>query len=185
MIKGIYWDIDECIVHTCLCDPEQEHTSFVLGKDEHYFAIIRPCSKQLIEYSRELVGKENVFILTTSTRDYAQKINEIAKWGFEAENILSRETIADHICHGAYGSKYISRHKFADINNILIDNLPPNYNWDKISMIGIDKSVNTNYLQVRDYYGANFYNSSFEEEATNFLKTRHEEIKTPNNVFGD
>jgi len=185
MIKRIYFDIDECLIWTGFSDPYQNHVCFSLEGPLKYYSVIRPCAKNLIEFSRTLVGKENVFILTTSTLDYARKISLLAGWGFENENILSREVIQNHTAVGAYASRFIIPHVSADKNNISIDNLPAEDNRSKISLIGIDRTSDTNYLQVRDYYGNDINNLSFEEDITSFLISKHEQNNTNNPVINN
>ena len=76
MINTIHFDIDHTLIFTDLSNPEQEHIRFTLEDDENtYYTIIRPCAQRLIDYARELVGKDNVYILTTSTTAYANTIN--------------------------------------------------------------------------------------------------------------
>jgi hypothetical protein len=179
MINRIFWDIDETLIHTCLQDPGQEHISFAIGEDLNvYYTIVRPCAKKLIEFSRQIVGADKVHILTTSTREYAQKINELAGWGFKNEDIFAREDLAIH-CRSvktAYGGSHeeYDPHIYAHKDNVLIDNLMPRYNGRKIGFIGIWKSLD-NYFEVRDYYGVNFPDDPFEEEVVEFIKTRNKE----------
>lgn len=80
-IENIFWDLDECLIHTGFGDPEQKHINFTLeGSQINYYTILRPCALELIEFSRKLVGHENVYILTTAIEEYANKINELAGW---------------------------------------------------------------------------------------------------------
>lgn len=176
MIARIFFDIDETLIHTSTHDPKQNHVKFNLEDDPcTYHTIIRPCSHALIEFARELVGKENVFILTTSTEDYANKVNELAGWGFDPANIFPREMIQKHsyktsMMYGGGGSATLA-HTYANRNNVLIDNLPPRYNDAKMDLIGI---TDENYLKIRDYYGVDFPEDDFEETVKNFLKEKHE-----------
>jgi hypothetical protein len=159
-----------------MSDPEQENFSFIL--DDYYgthYTIVRPCAKRVIDFARELVGAENVYILTIAIRPYALKINELAKWGFSEENIISREDIVNHSYATAYGGSATSPHKTASINNVLIDNLPPRQNGTKIDFIGLGRNYQDNYLQVRDYYGVNFADDPFEENVKKFLNEKHKE----------
>jgi hypothetical protein len=179
MIKNIFWDIDETLIHT-------ETRSFGRGYNDvkfeldgfPYYTVIRPCSNSLIEFSREMVGKDNVYILTTATTDYAREINRIAGWNFEHDHIIAREDISNHKYTLPYGGKSISRHKVADVNNVLIDNLPIRDNYDKVDLIGIvDRD---RYFKIRDYYGVNFPNDSFDSDVREFLTQKNNE-KPPNN----
>ena len=156
MIKRIFFDIDETLIHTSIRPFEEgvKYEHFVLPDDStNYYTIIRPCAKALIDFSRDLIGADNVYILTTSTKDYANRINELAGWGFETDHIIAREDIASHSFPNAYSGMATCAHAIAHKDNVLIDNLPSRYNESKTSLIGIGTTVETNYKQIRDYYG--------------------------------
>lgn len=171
MIKNIFWDIDETLIYTSLRDPQQDHVKLELNDGHAYFTIIRSCAKGLIEFSRQLVGKDNVYILTTATTDYAREVNRLADWGFENDHIIAREDISNHRYNLAYGGEGILRHKVADRNNVLIDNLPPRHNYNKIDLIGITAD---RYFQIRDYYGVDFPEDPFEDQVKAFLMKAYE-----------
>jgi len=176
MINRIYWDIDETLIHTCLRPPNQDHIVLELDDSSVYYTILRPCAKRLIEFSRELVGEDRVHILTTSTRDYAQKVNLLTDWGFKNEYIFPREDLANHrrsfpTAYGGYHSE-VDAHIYAHKDNVLIDNLPRRENQVKIGFIGIGKTEDTNYLKINDYYGVEYSDSTFEEDVKNFLINR-------------
>lgn len=177
MINKIFIDLDECMLHTLLRNPEQEHIRFTLEDDLNtYYTIIRSCAQRLIDYARKLVGKDNVYILTTSTTAYANTINEKAEWGFERDHIIAREDINRHLISTAYGGKaYVEMEGIAHKNNVLIDNLPHRENMGKITLIGINYN---RYLKVRDYYGVNGKDDDyFEENVMEFLKEKANEIQ--------
>ena len=169
--RKIFFDIDSTLIYTGFEHPGQDCFVFEIDGD-FYFTIVRPCAKRIIEFAREKFGTENVHILTTSVREYAQKVNELAGWGFENEDIFAREDLEKSASYfpSAYGGfyEYKPRH-FANESNLIIDNLPPRENEEKIRFIGINKTYETNYLQVKDYYGVNFSDDMFEEDAKNFL----------------
>lgn len=176
MINRIFWDIDETLIHTVLQKPNQDHVSFSLD-DGMYYTMIRPCSKALIDFSRELVGADRVHILTTATRDYAQEVNRLAGWGFKNEDIFSREDQSSHLHRFAlaYGGsrEECDPHIYAHKNNVIIDNLPARQNFTKIEFIGISKTYQDNYLRINDYYGVEFADSNFEQEVKDFLIERN------------
>ena len=152
MINKLFWDIDETLIHTSLSAFEEgsKFKEFTLPDSAiKYYTIIRPCSKSLIEYSRDLVGKNNVYILTTSTHDYANEINRLAGWGFESDHILTREDINEHRYATAYGSSTSVPHELADKNNVLIDNLPPRYNEYNLLLSNVISSINFSYATER------------------------------------
>lgn len=174
MIKGIYWDIDETLIHSSIQDPNQNHLEILLADNDRYYTIVRPCAQRVIDFSRELVGKENVFILTAAATDYVQAINEKAGWGFPNEQIFAREDQEKYSYHGAYGGTQYVDSPQAHPDNVLIDNLPPKHNESKIAFLGIWRTFHANYLQVGDYWGVNFLKDSFEEDVKKFLIERFE-----------
>jgi len=169
----IFWDIDETLIHTRTFKSSIYDEDFkfrLMGQT--YYTCVRPCSKGLIEFSRQLVGSDNVFILTAATAKYAWHVNEKAGWGFSKKQILTRETMQRYSTRisSLYGSSFVdvSPHPTADKSNILIDNLPPRDNREKIALIGfIDPS--TNYYMVDDYFGDDSTDKIFESDVKNFL----------------
>jgi hypothetical protein len=175
MIKNIFWDIDECLIHTSFnAELEEPHLMFTLdGGHQNYYTVVRPSAAAMIEYSRELLGREHVYILTASVRDYASKISELAGWNFDADHILTRETLKQHEYQLAYGSRTTLPHEtLAHAQNVLIDNLRPIHNIEKMRLIGIDGS---RYHHVRAYYGVTYPNCTFEKDVKHFLNTLHNE----------
>ena len=72
----------------------------------------------------------------------------------------------------AYGGVAYNPHIYASKNNVLIDNLPIDYNQSKIDFIGIFKSSD-NYLNVKNYYGVNYPDDAFERDVKDFLLAMH------------
>jgi hypothetical protein len=172
MIKRIFQDLDECILHTQVNSPvDQTHIEFVLNEDMHtYRSIIRPCAKELFAYYNDLVGKENVYILTSASLDYAEAMNKLGGFGLDTDHIFAREHMQKHSYDtGMYGDSSIMPHALADKNNILIDNLPYRYNSGKTDFMRI---TTNNYFQTKEYYGVNFPDELFFEEIQKFLKER-------------
>jgi hypothetical protein len=176
MINRIYFDIDESLIFTTMRDPNQEHIVLALD-DALYYTIVRPCAKTLIDFARDLVGADRVHILTTATRDYAREVNRLADWGFENSNIFSREDLSKYSVRFplAYGASHEERssHFYAHKNNVIIDNLPPRENQNKIAFIGINDTYQDNYFRINDYYGVEYADSNFEQEVKEFLISRN------------
>jgi len=169
----IFWDIDETLIHTRTFKSSVYDEDFkfrLMGQT--YYTCVRPCSKGLIDFSRQLVGKNNVFILTAATARYAQYINEKAGWGFDKNQILTRETMEKYSTKvvAMYGDSFtdVSPHPLADIDNVLIDNLPSRVNTEKIALLGLI-NPNKNYYEVTDYYGDDSTEVQFEADVKNFL----------------
>ena len=173
MIKRIFQDLDECILHTIVNKMPYEgekYVEFILSEDMHtYRTLIRPCSKELFEYYNSIVGKENVYILTTATRDYAETLNRLGEFGLDNDHIYTREDIQQYSISHGYGGEGTLPMPIADKDNVLIDNLPPRYNCNKMDMMGI---VTKNYYQTREYYGLNDDDEYFFEDVVKFIKDR-------------
>ena len=172
MIDRVFWDIDETLIHTEFSPFGEGFNDVPLVLEDHtYYTKIRPCSMHLVEFSRQLVGSENVYILTTATRDYAQEVNRLASWNFPHGHIYSREDLKNHRYSTAYGGSGTAQNKeIASSNNVLIDNLPHRENWNKMSFIGIDSE---RYLKIQDYYGVDFPDCTFVEDVEKFLLKLH------------
>ena len=175
MIKRIFQDIDECILHTFVNrDTNQNHVEFVLDEDMNtYRTIIRPCARELFEYYNSVVGKENVYILTSATREYAEALNRLGEFGLDNDHIFSREDISKYSHSSAWsGENHQMAHPLADKNNVLIDNLPWRYNTSKTNLMNIFKD---NYYQTPEYYGVNYSNYSdntFFDDIKEFIQKR-------------
>lgn len=173
MIKRIFQDLDECILHTLVNKMPHDHekyVEFILSEDMHtYRTLIRPCAKELFEYYNSIVGKENVYILTTATRDYAESLNRLGEFGLDNDHIYTREDIQQYSISHGYGGEGTLPMPIADKDNVLIDNLPPRYNCNKMDMMGI---VTKNYHQTPEYYGSNFHEQDFLDDIKEFIKQR-------------
>lgn len=168
MIKNIFFDIDETLIHSFYEKPHENLGDYITLKfteGSDLYTIIRPCSKELVKFARDLVGSERVFILTTSIREYAEQVNAGAGWGFRNDQIFTREDLRE---------KNSTPHPvLADPNNVIIDNLPPRYNDSKMTFIGIRPS---RYMQIQDYYGVNHPEAEedFVTEVKEFLTTMND-----------
>lgn len=176
MIYKIFFDLDECLFHTILGGkaPQECFTHFDdENPDMPYHTIFNPLGYPAIEYARSLVGNENVLVLTSSLRWYAERLCAAGEFGFRNDQIFTREDLHEHRYSGAWstGTIQVSHNGLANPNNVLIDNLPPRYNENKMSFIGIRDL--TRYIQVRDYYGVNFPDDSFADDIIERLNELH------------
>jgi len=125
-----------------------------------FHTIFRPQARDLIEHCRKLVGVDNVYILTSSLREYAHRLNIAGKFRFAEDHIFTREDLRKHEYATAYGgTAYVGNKDILDENNVLIDNLPPRQNEGKCAFIGIRGQ--SHYIEVPGYYGVNFPNDQF------------------------
>lgn len=171
MINCVFWDLDETLIHS-MTESNDGNYDFTIHLDngvwssvDTYYVKVRRDSKDVIDYSRKLVGHKNVFILTAATYDYALSICNKADFGFKEDQIISREHIRQFV--KPQESKYRNK------NNVLIDNLPVYDNRDKLSVIGIKGD---RYLKIEDYYGVDFSNELFKEDCKEFLNSVHREL---------
>ena len=167
----LFWDIDETLIHSrAYIHEKYKHTFIVDVYDELYYTCVRPCAKQVIEYSREVFGADNVYILTAASELYAQRINKLAEWNFPEDHIIGRETTERYCINipSLYGSSsLVTDHPLANKNNLLIDNLRPEWNTEKTSLMLINPQKN--YLTVGDYYGNNLEDDIFRDKVKHFI----------------
>ncbi len=166
MINKIFWDNDECLINAF--SYEDEKCDFDVAfkvEDSVYYIKINPYAWKMLEFSRNLVGAENVWMITTGTRDYAENVVNVCDFGFPSNQILAREDINHLLPSIKFDPEFINPYK--NKNNVLIDNLTPRHNEEKMSILGIDVG---NYCKVPDYYGV--ANEKFEEIITDFLNER-------------
>ena len=170
MIKNIFFDIDETLIHSSYDKPnylrnDYLELKFVEGRD--LYTLVRPCADKIIQYARDLVGFENVYVLTTSTREYAEQVNTGAGWNFNVKSLFTREDLRDAKSNTMYET--LPHPTLANPNNVIIDNLPYRYNTNKMAYIGISAD---NYCHVDDYYGADDEDLEqfFYEKVVKFLK---------------
>ena len=170
LFKRIFFDNDNTLSHASYEAFEDQPYLTIPTMHGDIYTILRPVAKDLLQFSRDLVGFDNVYMLTTATGEYAKAFNEKAELGFEDHQIIAREDIEKYFVPGAYGGGYIiPNDEIANPNNVLIDNLPPRYNTDKMSLIGINSA---RYLEVDDYYGVSPNNKDqiFVKEVKEFLQ---------------
>lgn len=170
MINKIFWDNDECLISAYQFSSGAEQFDFDVGirVEEDIFHIkVNPYAWKMLEFSRKLVGAENVWMITTGTRDYAEAVIRSCDLGFPANQILTREDVYGMIDHIRYDPEFINPHKNKD--NVLIDNLNFRHNLDKMMILGIDSD---NYCQIPHYYGV--ADPEFEEKIVNFLNEKND-----------
>ena len=167
-IKNILLDLDETLIHTQIVgnkyfidENEAFNIQFRLNNDPlYYLTWIRKEAQKVIDFSREVVGYDNVFLFTRGASDYAAGVNEHAKFGFTNEQILWREKWSE--------LESFSRWEKFDADNILVDNEKYVDNMEKIVFSGV---AATNYLNCRNFFGAHFQDF-FGDEVIDFIKKR-------------
>ena len=141
-MRKIYVDLDETLVHARVAGQRSpgKRRRFAFGL-EVYDVAIRPCAHYLLGRLREIGC---VSLLTTSQRDYAEKINEAFRLGFE--ELYCREDI------------FVFR-PFVDLKaesvapkSVLIDDLSPAETLARLKMkfLGINRR---SYIQIRGFHG--------------------------------
>ena len=153
----IYLDLDETLFHTICRRVKGTSGRTWINFDDNFLGSTwygsqeRPCAKELIAFCRSLAPTK---ILTTSVQDYARVFNEVFEFGFTNEEIITRhDYVNEEITSAGLAN---SRYSYTVINHrnepnaILVDNLYPEENENKIKFLGIDKS---RYIHIRDYVG--------------------------------
>lgn len=124
-MNNILLDLDDCLIQSFYVPTNEEleefrdwygkyfeNCSFVCGEFEveRYITFLRPIAYELIGKCEKLVGKENLYILTTSVLEYANKINLLLNLGFQSDKIYGREDMP------------FEAEKLRTNNSILVDN---------------------------------------------------------------
>lgn len=127
----IFLDLDETLVHAMFkasgkkrvhVDIPQTQEERDAGEAPEWYGVIeRPGAMKFIELLRQKYGRDNVFILTAATHEYAYAISEKFGWGFPGDFIIARGYYA-----GTYGPAHLAEKRF---DSVLIDNMPRSYEW--------------------------------------------------------
>ena len=170
MINCIYFDLDSCLIYCSFQgeDGFSPSNAFYLKKGGAYSVCVRKGAKESINFARALIGINNVYILTTASREYALAVNKMAGFGFEEDHIFAREDTKPYPL--GYGHGYVI-HGRASKDNVLIDDLPFEGHDIKINFTGISKD---GFLQVRAFYGDYEGEYNFEDRVCKFLEKRME-----------
>jgi hypothetical protein len=163
-MKRIFFDLDGTLIFTELELNRKRDMCFKLGRGKQWYSTdIRPSAHELIEFARDIVGPENVWVLTIASGDYARTINSMASFGFTDEQIVSREIIQDHRVKGAYGAVYTQvMESISDSENFLIDDLPSRENESKLGILGIRNLEN--YLKISEFFGKPQFNTGVSQQ---------------------
>lgn len=165
----VFFDLDETLIHTEFksYDPRCKVISL---SDGDYFFRIKPDAIDAINVACELVGRENVYILTVATRDYAKAILKISEFGIPFDRLFAREDLADCCVNTSFGASTTLPHvDFEKTRNILIDNLPAIGNFHKVAFLNMDTD---DYMNVRDYFGVDFPGDEFASNVSDFISER-------------
>lgn len=151
----VYIDLDETLIHAIHAhsgNPGKRTPIRLIEDDgseaELFYSLLRPKANEILSFCREI---SEVKMLTTATRDYALKHNEIFSLGFEEHEIIARE---DYLYQSvmAYGSVTELLKTRVNPNSLLIDNLPrlADAAMLKQQYLGIKPQQ---YIQIREFSG--------------------------------
>lgn len=161
----IFFDMDETLLHTMPVYNDEEYEwlwndlreeyrlsgKLVLGEHETYLSALRPSAERLIKTAVDLVGYDNVHILTFGTNDYARLVLDRLELKFS--KIFGREDIK-----GIHPD-------FVEANCILIDNESYSYHssiQDTNKLVFLNGLSPFKYVKIRPFM-ANIYKSDSEE----------------------
>jgi hypothetical protein len=124
----IFLDFDNTLGHSLCADSEKHADELLYDYGERFFGdkfemygygwhvtFKRPWADDLITFCKQLIGPDNVYILTTGMQDYIYWCNVKLKLGFDPNTkIFGREDIM----------RYQPHPRFTDTYNVLVDDLP-------------------------------------------------------------
>jgi len=144
--KNIFIDLDETLIHTDLNGMYKNDTEAekIVIDGIVYLVKIRPGALNLLKGLRK---KGDVYMLTRATADYAFAMSNKFKFGFEQDQIYSRE----YVKNWKYKELKISKG-----NNYLLDDLPFEENYEKIALL--KQLGDVKYIKVNPYYGSSVDN---------------------------
>lgn len=159
----IFLDFDETLGHTTVeyswenavktvaiesTDENVEIDCFKLeGDSVCYVTQLRPGVREFLKYCRDKVGRDNVYILTSSTKDYITEINQRFDLGFENCQLISREEI--YTPNDDLSSKQFEH----EGRYVLVDNMSYHDHRGTYSKIGFLRGLfYGNFVKVEDYY---------------------------------
>lgn len=156
-MNRLFLDFDNTMAHSLYANNETHADQLLYDYGEHWYGVKfriggdgwlvsfkRNWTDDLLNFSRNLVGNDNVYILTTGTLDYIRWCNVKLELGFDPNtNISGREDISYRDTHP----------KFIDSHNVLVDDL--SYSDHASGTRGKVKFLNNiskdQYLQVQPF----------------------------------
>lgn len=146
MNKRIFIDLDQTLIHSY---PSYEHTAlqkfgekslYEKGETYHdgYVTYVRPLAREFVDYCHDMVGIDNVYILTAAKGDYARDVIVRGDLKIPAKKIHDRDSIS-----------YMSK-EFHDGYNILVDDLPYYDNYSKLRYLAITNKLEQ-YINIVEY----------------------------------
>lgn len=172
MKPAIIFDLDETLIHSRFITKNKSiETIKSLCNDEYLTAIelhpryctfLRPIAFEMLKFSRNLVGKDNVYIATISMGDYATDICTKA-FGFKPNKIFAREELCE-------------MGKIRALNNtrnIIVDNTNFTHNYIKTEFFSVPSC---RYIQCPDFDPLFYFNQKNDLEFLEKLKNKLNEI---------
>ena len=172
-------DLDETLIQSMYADNEKhadqllymysEHwkgVKFHIRSDGWYVSFVRSWTYDLLKFARELLGHDNVFIMSQGVLDYVLWVNVHLKLGFDPNsNIYGREDI----------NMFLHHPRFLDSFNVLVDN--ENYKYHtkdyKCKVKSLNNIPREQLLQVDDF---SVYSEPITDQ-TEYLESIKERIK--------
>jgi hypothetical protein len=145
---NIFLDLDETLIFSIYSSANSHDHNLdrykkynpVIAHDP-YVTLIRPIANDIIQFCRELVGIDNVYILTAATYEYACDICRVAGFGISYDKIFSREDF------------HYDVPKFKNKNNILIDNETYEYHLEgeRNKVKFLHNLPKNKFVEIRDF----------------------------------
>ena len=151
-------DMDECMVHSMAAKNEKHADQLLYDYGEHwrgekfhirhdgwYVTFQRSWTKDLLKFGRDLLGEDNVFIMSQGMLDYVLWVNKYLELGFDPNtNIFGREDIG----------RYHNHPRFGDSFNVLVDNEDYDYHcfpWDRCKVKALHDIPREQLIQVEHF----------------------------------
>jgi len=152
----LHFDVDHTMIHSLYASSEKDADELLYTYGEYnygikyqvrglwYVSFLRNCTKELLSFSRQLLGNDNVYMLSTGILEYITAVNQKFELEFNPNtNIYGREDIEGYFIHP----------KFAGKHNILIDDMDWYFHTEgrHNKVLFLDNLPYDNLLQVSNF----------------------------------
>lgn len=167
--KYLFLDFDECLVSSLYVRNDQDAegildicydltgVEIVLHDNDRYVSFLRPSTPEVLDGVWKLMGKENVFVLSTGTHDYLTTATKKLGLDFPDSRIFGREMLR-------IGNP---PERFRGSFNVLVDNESYEHHWrDNGKIAFLHNLPRDNYIKVPSFHAITY---KYEENHAEWL----------------
>lgn len=183
-LNRLFFDMDECLLQSFYADSEkhanqllEQHgeywkaVKYHIRHDGWYVSYLRNITNRLLKFSRELLGEDNVYLLSRGDVEYVRWANVMMGLGFDPNtNVFGHQDI-----------EWVDTNiKFKDSFNVLIDNETYEYHLRGVrnKVKYLNNLPREQYIQIDEF---NIWKDRLnKDEDSTYVEYMQEKIK---NIF--